>query len=189
MIASLTGDIIHIGVGWILLEVDGVGYQVFVPKHLTNELGQKMRIFCSHQVREDSQTLYGFLTIPERQLFELLLSVGGVGPKSALAIIGIGSIERIETAIFQGEPALFEAVPGIGKKVAARIIVELKTKLGGTGSLLPANDGNDQLVEALMALGYRRPEILRVLAELPTGHKALEEQIRWALKRLAQNQL
>ncbi len=184
MIASLSGQIVYVGPTWLVLETGGVGYQVFVPSQLSAQVGQPLRLYCSHQVREDSESLYGFASWGERELFEQLLSVSGVGPKSALAILGIGSIDRIQMAILQGEPALFESVSGIGKKAAAKIIVELKTKIGGSGSLLPESEGAGELVEALEALGYNRAEILPLLRDLPKEHISIQEQIRWALKQL-----
>lgn len=184
MIASLTGEVIAAGQGWLIVEVAGIGYRIFVPPYLLTAVGSKVRLFCSHQVRQDSQALYGFASLVEWELFELLLSVSGIGPKSALSILGIGSADRIRVAILQGDPALFEAVPGIGKKAAAKIIVELKTKIGGSGSLLPV-DHQTELVAALEALGYRSAEILPLLSQLPAEVDDLQAQIRWSLKQLA----
>lgn len=180
MIASLTGNVIHRDLTWLIIDVAGVGYQVYVPGRIDAPVGTSCTLFCSHQVREDSETLYGFVDLAERALFELLITVSGVGPKSGLAIISASPIDRIHDAIAQADTALFEATPGIGKKVAAKIIVELKGKLvesftGGSGDLLAALEG----------LGYRRPEILTVMRELPAEMTDTGEQIRWALARLS----
>lgn len=187
MIACLRGRVQYRDLTWVILDVQGVGYQVLVPSHIDAVLGTEVTLYTSHQIREESMNLYGFKTLAERTLFELLLSVSGVGPKSALAIIGIGSVERIQAAIAQGETALFEAVSGIGKKAAAKIIVELKNKVTGLrGDLLPTDQTSGaDLVTALEGLGYRRLEILPILVELPADVGELNGQLRWALKRLS----
>lgn len=190
MIASLSGSVTHRDLSWLILEVGGVGYQVLVPSHIVAPLGSEVTLFTSHQIREDSMHLYGFMTMTERIFFELLLSVSGVGPKSALAIMGIGSVDRISAAIIKGETALFEAVPGIGKKAAAKIIIELKNKVSGLRNtdLLPNDATTDtDLVHALESLGYRRVEILPILVELPADVAQLDVQLRWALQRLARS--
>ena len=185
MIISLSGTVLHCEPHWLILEVDGIGYQVMISTQVHVSLNSQLRLYCSHQVREDSEQLYGFLTLAERTLFELLLTVSGVGPKSALGILGIGSVDRIQAAIIIGDPTLFESVSGIGKKAAAKIIVELKTKIGGVGDLLPIEAGADSdLLGALESLGYRRAEIMLILGDLPTDLKTISEKVRWALKQL-----
>ena len=185
MIAYLHGKVLHHLGASIILEVGGVGYQVYLASRQQPAIGQDYEVYCSHQVREDSATLYGFTTPLERTWFELLLSVSGVGPKSALAIVASSQPARLEQAIIAGQTALFEAVSGIGKKVAAKIIVELKGKVGGLGTLLPTETGQDSsLIEALESLGYRRAEMLPILADLPASETSLEAQIRWVLKRV-----
>ena len=131
MIAYLEGLVVHREGTSIVILVAGIGYQVFPSAHTSPVVGSQIQLYCSQQVREDSLTLYGLASWLERSWFELLLSVSGVGPKSALAIVGSNPTTRIEQAISDGQTALFEAIPGIGKKVAAKIIVELKGKVGG----------------------------------------------------------
>lgn len=184
MIAYLEGKVLAFQGNATIVVVAGVGYQVFTSAHLQPTVGSQVIIYCSQQVREDSLTLYGFASWLERSWFELLLSVSGVGPKSALAIVGSNPIEQIERAIGDSQTALFEAVPGIGKKVAAKIIVELKGKVGGPGALLPS-DERSTLLDALESLGYKRAEVLAILPDMPTGEQPLEKQLRWALKRLS----
>lgn len=180
MIASLTGMVTHREISWLILDVQGVGYQVYIPARLSAPQGARITLFCSHQVREDSETLYGFESLAERSLFELLITVSGVGPKSALAIVSTSAPDRVHDAIYRADTTLFEATPGIGKKVAAKIIVELKGKLAESSSV-----GHEDLVTALEGLGYRRPEILSTIRELPTHLVDTAEQVRWALARLS----
>lgn len=180
MIAFLTGKVIHRDMTWLILGVGGVGYQVYIPPYIAGRVGDELSLYCSHQIREDSQSLYGFPDNAGRALFELLLTVSGVGPKSALAIVSASSAEQIQGAIDAGSTGLFEATPGIGKKVAAKIIVELKGKLAETGT-----GAQDDLASALEGLGYRRTEILPVLRQLPAELTDVSAQIRWALARLS----
>lgn len=186
MIATLTGQVTHQDQNTLILEVGGIGYQISVPKHVPASVGLNLRLYCSHQVRETSNELYGFPNLTEKVLFELLLSVPGIGPKGALSILGIGSVERIETAIINGDTTVFEAVSGIGKKVAAKIIVELKTKIGGVGDLLPNEHGIDaELVNVLEGLGYRKAEFQRFLGNLPADLPDTQGRLRWVLQKLS----
>lgn len=188
MIAYLEGTVYETHGSAAIMMVGGVGYQIILSAHLALTAGQACQIYCSQQVREDSLTLYGFPTWGERSFFELLLSVSGVGPKSALAIVGSCPLERIEQAISQGQTSLFEAIPGIGKKVAAKIIVELKGKLGGLGGLLPDESaGDSQLLAALEGLGYRKAEVLPILRDLPKEELKIEGQLKWVLQRINQH--
>jgi len=180
MIAALTGTVLHRAISWLILDVQGVGYQVSVTPRLLAPVGAHVTVYCSHQVREDSETLYGFESLAERALFDLLITVSGVGPKSALAIISASSPDRVQDAISRADTTLFEATPGIGKKVAAKIIVALKGKLAES-----AAPGHEDLVTALEGLGYRRPEILATIRELPADLTDIADQVRWALGRLS----
>lgn len=182
MIAALSGKVIHRDLTWLILEVGGVGYQVFTPAQLVAAVGQDLRLFCSHQVREDSQTLYGFATLAERSLFELLLTVSGVGPKSALSIVSSRPVDQVLTAIETTDISLFEAAPGIGKKVAARIIVELRGKIVDTA---PGAGPEADLIVALESLGYRRAEITPLLRQLPADLADTAARVRWVLRELA----
>lgn len=184
MIAYLSGHVHHRDAHWLILTVQGVGYQVYVPQQVQANTGSNCELHCSQQVREDSQTLYGFPSLRERLFFELLLTVSGIGPKSALAILGLGSVDRLENAIGAGDPALFETVSGIGKKAAAKIIVELKSKITPGGPILPIEAGQRDLIDALEQLGYRRHEVAPIIAHLPADLRQLSDQIRWALREL-----
>ena len=187
MIAFLEGQVLQTDGSSAIVLTGCIGYQVYLSARLHLSVGQSCQLYCSQQVREDSLTLYGFATWLERSWFELLLSVSGVGPKSALAIVGSNPIDRIEQAISLGQTALFEAIPGIGKKVAAKIIVELKGRVGGTGPLVPSGTGTDAVVDALESLGYRKAEVLVIIKDLPPDETKLENQIRWVLKRISRS--
>ena len=183
MIRYLTGKVIYRGEDFVVVEVNGVGYQVFVSA--PQKLKGKVTLWVHHYVREDQQTLYGFQSQEELALFELLITVSGVGPRAALAILKAGKQEEVITAISQGNSAYFQAVPGIGAKVAAKIVVELKSKISG-GKLLPLalSEQDETVVQALRSLGYRRAEIVRILPKLPQNLSP-QEKIRWCLRQLS----
>jgi len=183
MIAYLKGKIIYHGANYLVVETGWVGYKVFVCPDLLAD--KEAELFVYHYIREDVSALYGFKTKEELEIFELLLNVSGVGPKAALSIIaGLGA-EKTISAIGRGDATLFKTIPGIGSKVAAKIIVELKSKVAGdvlTASLLPEED---ETVEALMALGYKKQEIIPHLREVPAGLKTVQEKIKFILRSIS----
>lgn len=182
MIAKISGEISHIAANWIVIETSGVGYKVFCN---TGQIKSGPAVlFTYHYIREDQQSLYGFLSLEELALFELLITVNGVGPKAALAIMSSSSADRIKQSIASGDSGLFKAVSGIGPKVAAKIIVELKNKIGkAEGNYLPNDVGESQeIFEALTSLGYTQVEILTTLKNLPADITDTTEQINWVLK-------
>jgi Holliday junction DNA helicase RuvA len=188
LIAKLTGRIEARGTNWLILDVHDVGYKVFVgEKMLIHSPGQDLIVFTHQYLRENIQELYGFETLDELKMFETLISVSGVGPKGALGILSHSTPQKIIDAISQENTTIFTIVSGIGKKLAAKIILELKTKLTGAelGDVLPS--GMDEAGEALIGLGYARSEIAKVLADIPSNIKDPGEQASWALKRLGQN--
>lgn len=184
MIARLQGNIIEKTANWIILNVQGVGYRVFCDaSQLVIE--QSVILFVHHHIRETEQALYGFKTMLDLQLFELLITVNGVGPKAAMAIMSSSSPDRIVSAISKSDVSLFKSVSGIGQKVAAKIIVELKNKVGGVGEIdLGGLDSSSELVEALESLGYKKPEIAAVLRQMPSELSNTQEQLSWALKEM-----
>src|SRR3990167_6226685 len=119
MIAKLTGKIVHRGISWIILDTSGVGYKVYCRIEAIND-ADKIELFVHHHIREDQQTLYGFATLAELELFELLITVNGVGPKAAMAIMGSARPEKITAAIAQGDAGLFKAISGIGPQTPAQ---------------------------------------------------------------------
>lgn len=185
MIARLEGKIKEIDQNWIILDVAGVGYKVFVSeKILEKSRDEKLVLYTHLYIRENLQELYGFETLDELKIFEALISVSGVGPKGALGILSHSNIKKIKDAIHQENPTIFTGVPGIGKKMASKIILELKTKLTGEELIAALPRGLDEANEALAGLGYSRAEIIKVLSEIPKDIKDPQEQINWALKKL-----
>ena len=189
MFAFLRGKLVGTEPGVAVVEVGGVGFRVHVPLSLSSRLGEpgtECLLYTHLVLREERAELYGFANEQERELFVLLLGVSGVGPKVALALISCLGAAAIEAAVREGEAARLEMAPGIGKKMAARIILELKDKVakGETGD----RDDFTDAVEALVALGYRRGEaqaaVRQVMREGLTGIDAvLRASLNLVLKR------
>lgn len=163
MIASLRGTVVVTGLGTLVVEVGGVGMSVLTTPSTAGSVrvGDTATLATTLVVREDSLTLFGFASTSERDLFELVQTVSGVGPRLALAMLAIHSPEVLRRAIALGELATLVKVPGIGKKGAERIVLELKDKVGsvsadglGESSALPPADDHNQVVEALIGLGW-----------------------------------
>lgn len=177
------GTVIHRGSNFVVADVGGVGYKVFVAH--PEKLKESAELWTHHYVREDQQALYGFGSPEELEVFELLITVSGVGPKAAMAILRAGKREEIVEAIEQNNPAWFRAVPSIGAKVAAKIIVELKSKISNGGVVSPVlMDEHEEVIGALQALGYREREIVRILPHLP-AKLSTQEKIKFCLRKLA----
>ncbi len=184
MIGYLNGVVKYQSQAWLILDVNNVGYKIYSNFH--GKAGDKVEFYIHEHIREDSNDLYGFDSPQEMEFYEILLSVSGVGPKMGLAILTIGSIDRIKGAIIKGDTTLFTTVSGIGKKVAAKIIVELKNKVASrTDSYLPEEAGEDSdLVEALEQLGYKQIEILDIIREMPEEIIGTQARLTWALQRM-----
>jgi len=183
MIAYIKGKVVHRGGNYLIVETGGVGYKVFAGTDLVSKSGQ-VELFIYHTVREDASDLYGFESANDLDIFELLLTVSGVGPKAALNILSNLGRDKIISAITRGDTGLFKSVSGIGNKVAAKIIVELKSKIAGgdySGAILPEED---ETVEALQALGYKPQEILPYLKEIPANLTRTQDKVRYILKNV-----
>jgi len=191
MIAYLQGQIILKKQKYLLVLVNNVGYQVFVTEKTQLELaeGAEVKLFTHQTFKEDNQELYGFLTLAELELFKNLVSVSGVGPKSALGVLNAAGVAEIIGAIVSGDPALLRTVTGIGPKTAGRLVVELKSKMktlakdGDNGVTTAPRDLD--IFEALISLGYGRKEIAEVLKNLPAENNTDSLRIRAALKSLS----
>lgn len=189
MIYSLEGQIKEKGDNFFVISVGGVGFKVFSSKQTILKLSEddaKKKIFCFLYVREDQLELYGFPEEPSLKLFEMLNTVAGVGPKTALGILDIDSVPNIMAAILEKKSELLTKTSGIGKKTAERIILELQNriKMPGAKALTETMDIDLEVEEALIGLGYSRQSVRRVLSELEPKMKTLEERLRGALKSL-----
>lgn len=191
MIGRLSGVLLEKNPPQVLVDVNGVGYEVEVPMSTFYNLpdtGAKVTLLTQFVVREDAQLLYGFLTAREREGFRQLVKVSGIGAKSALGILSGLSVDDLASAIAAQDTALLVKIPGIGKKTAERLLLELRDKFsfaGSTASLSgqPASSGNDVL-NALLALGYNEREALTAIKQLPAG-VSVSDGIRQALKTLS----
>jgi Holliday junction DNA helicase RuvA len=189
MIARLRGTTVASTPEGLLLDVGGVGYLVAAtPSALRKAEGAAETVIETYlHVREDALQLYGFADRAERELFVQLLTVNGVGPKVALAIVSGSPADELRRAIVRGDSARFQAIPGIGKKTAERIVLELREKLGADAALPQRADGGDAHVvarQALVELGYSLLDAERVLADTDPDLPP-EERVRLALKKAA----
>jgi holliday junction DNA helicase RuvA len=186
MIGSIKGRVQYKGSSYIILETNGVGYKVFVTPPLLFSLktGEEQGLVILTYVREDQITLYGFETLKELEFFELLLTVSGVGPKSALGIMSLAELSMIKSAIVSEDPSVFTKVSGIGRKTAERVIVELKEKLKNEVDTAPVAKEHSDALDALMALGYSQQEAREALKNVPKEVDKLQEKIKVALKHL-----
>jgi holliday junction DNA helicase RuvA len=193
MIASLRGTLLQITLpDLVVVEVGGVGFKVFVPASVIDALegvGRSAFLHTHLIVREDALTLYGFSSEEQRGLFELLLTVQGVGPKLALAVLSALSLDVLRRAVAQEQPEVLERVRGVGKKTAEKIVFALKDKLRASGlekGLGPVSEGDTEVLAALTALGYSVVEAQAALQSIPKGEGAdTEDRIRLALRYFA----
>ncbi len=197
MIASLDGVVAAVAFDALIVEVGGVGYRVYAsPSVLAGTApGDRLKLFTHHVFREDLQALYGFRTAEELGFFGLLLTVTGVGPKVAMAIVGSRPTAELQLAIMQQDQAVLVSIPGIGKRLAERVIFELKEKVAAAGiaagvSVLGGPVAEGDVVGALQALGYSLPEA-REAARIGLGMAgvgaSLEDRVKAALRVLARD--
>ncbi|MDO8886986.1 Holliday junction branch migration protein RuvA [Hydrogenophaga sp.] len=191
MIGKLTGTLLEKNPPQILLDCHGVGYEVDVPMSTFYNLpgtGEKVALLTHFVVREDAQILYGFATSPEREAFRQLIKISGVGPRTALSVLSGMSVGDLAQAISAQDSGRIIKVPGIGKKTAERLLLELKGKLGAdlnlTGGGPAQSDVQSDIQQALMALGYSDKDAAAALKPLP-AEVGVSEGIKLALKALA----
>jgi Holliday junction DNA helicase RuvA len=194
MIGFLQGTVSHIFTDYCFLDVQGVGYRVFIPDNTRRKLatGKTTLLFTYLAVREDALLLYGFSAQDEYDLFIHLISVSGIGPKVAMGILSAVQPGDFKAAVYQKNIALLTKLPGVGKKTAERIILELKDKLGDVDDVndfqeinTAAADSNEEAVQALTALGYVQAEAAMVVKRLGKNTGSVEELIKLALKELS----
>lgn len=192
MIASLRGTLVHIGADHLIVETSGVGFLVYAPRPVLGALGpvgDEVQLHTHLLVREDALTLFGFASTQQRALFETLLAVSGVGPRVALNLLGGVQPDELRAAVAQNDTARLARVPGIGKKTAERLVLELRGKLDLKG--LPAAptatpqiaSANNELADLLISLGYSAAEASAAIGALPAdAPAALDERLRLALR-------
>ena len=196
MIGRLKGLLVHKQPPWLMIDVGGVGYELEAPMSTfydLPEIGREVTLFTHHAVKEDSVALYGFMREIERRLFRDVQKVTGIGAKIALAILSGASVDDFARLVQTGDVVALTRIPGIGKKTAERIVVELRDRAadftGGTAGIISRGVPNDPLAEASVALqqlGYKPAEITRMLKEGAAGDSA-EDIIRKALKSMLRN--
>jgi Holliday junction DNA helicase RuvA len=192
MISYLSGKILNISRNYIIIEVNNVGYQVFINPIMFSGLNvdQKIRLYTYQYVRDDALDLYGFKSPEELEMFKLWMSVSGIGPRSALGVLSISSMADLKDAITRGDPSLLTKVSGIGKKTAERVVLELREKVGetvksknqiaGRRGIIASSDE----IDALMALGYSMSQAREALRQVDIKIKDSGDRIRDALKKL-----
>ena len=187
MIATLRGEVTQIEENAIVVEVGGVGLRVFVPATLRTKLkaGEAIFLYTHLVVREDARTLYGFESQADRELFNLLLGVDGVGPKVALSVLSSMTLDAVQRAVFADEAELLSRVPGVGKKTAQKMALHLKDKLKPTDALARVaamSDTDSEVLAALTSLGYSVVEAQAAIQAIPKdAPDDVEERLRLAL--------
>lgn len=189
MIGMLKGSVALRNDPYILLDVHGVGYKVYVTSQLFSSLtlGQELTIFTHMHVKEDALDLFGFPTAEDLRLFELLIDVNGIGPKTAVGVFAVGSRQEIMQAIAQANVDFFTGVPRLGKKNAQKIIIELKNKIGGKEELNLAEESDDlvlQTIAALEGIGFSEREARMAIKAIDGKGESVQDKVRLALKQL-----
>jgi len=189
MISSLHGTLESLGSDWAIINVNGIGFQVYMPTSTLSTLGttgKEVHLHTHFVLREDNAALYGFASTEELELFQILIGVSGLGPKLALAMLSAMRVEQVSMAIATGSVDLLMLVPGIGKKMAERLVLELKDKIGALPIAAPAAQlaqDNTDVLAALVSLGYSVSEASRAVATLPpSSDLSLEEKVKLALQ-------
>lgn len=177
MIATLKGTVTRTSIGQIVLDVNGVGYLVHLTLPSSSEVSVGLDLFLNieHVIKEDSETLFGFLTLKELEAFQLLCSVNGVGPKSALAVLGQLGVAGIEEAVVTANDEMFRSVSGIGPKTAKLIVLSLTGKLVSSGSSSTSTNGQN-VVNALIGLGYAERQARGAVESVTKEESGLPEQ-------------
>ena len=191
MIGRLSGILFDKNPAQLLVDCNGVGYEVSVPMSTFYNLphtGDKVTLLTHMVVREDAQLLYGFGTTQERELFRELIKISGIGARTALAILSGMSVADLAQAVTLQEAGRLTKVPGIGKKTAERLLLELKGKLGADLGVAPgvAHDSSNDVLNALLALGYSDKEAALAIKQVPAG-SSVSDGIRHALKALSKS--
>lgn len=197
MFSYIQGRVEEINPEGIILDHDGIGYEIGLPQSSLSQLRRQMqlRVYTYLQVRDDGFSLFGFLKREDLDLFKLLIGVGGIGPKGALSILGVLSVDQLRFAIAAGDDKTIAQAPGIGKKTAQRVILDLRDKIDFTQTLeaqldskasdSSSDDIRGEAILALNALGYSSAEALQAIRDLDISSMSVEDLIRAGLKELA----
>lgn len=194
MIAYIKGQIIEKTMSTVVVDVMGVGYEIFVSSRDAEvaEIGSEKKFYTYHSVKENAEELYGFTTLAAKRLFQMLITVQGIGPKAALSILGLNDYETVRNAIATADVAFIAKAGGVGKKSAERVTVDLRDKVGLPSHISPDQPGapvinapargSDEALDALMALGFNLADATLFLADVPTDLPT-GERVRLALKK------
>jgi len=186
MIAHLSGVLLFRGSKYILVDVSGVGYKVHISLETAKTLpkkGEQTELFTHLYVRENALELYGFATMAELEFFEMLIAISGIGPRSALGILSVAPLDTLKRAIASGDASYLTKVSGIGKKIAEKIVVELRDKLAGEAEVAAFPDMSDAL-DALVSLGYSTREAREALHKISAEAASIDAKVKAALKIL-----
>ena len=188
MIASLSGKLEAVNTDSVIVNVSGVGFLVFMPSNALSVIGSlddKIKLYTHLHVREDTLALYGFSTPEELRLFETFITVSGIGPKLSLAMLSAMTVAQLTMAIAAGDANTLRQIPGIGKKTSERIILELKDKIETEILTMPLSrttESNNDVIAALISLGYSVTEAARAASTIPSDKDlTVQEKIRYAL--------
>ena len=191
MISHIRGKIEEKFDGHVIVDVTGVGYEitVTVPDYESVKLGEERKFFTYHAVRENAEELYGFSSLAAKKLFELLISVQGIGPKAGISILSLAEAEEVRNAIANADTAFISRASGVGKKSAERVVVDLRDKVGAPSrygatevKFATKSDEPDEALDALIALGFSLKEATVALEKVDTS-LSVEERVRLALKK------
>jgi Holliday junction DNA helicase RuvA len=188
MIRMVRGIVVARGKDYLVLDVHGIGYKVFVPEPaaLSADINEELTLHTYLQVREDALNLYGFTDTEELAMFELLIGVNGVGPKVAMSALSVLNPDVLRSAITSEEPGMIARVPGVGRRTAEKIVLDLRDKVkqvGGVQSVAFATDVDSEVIDALISLGYSVVEAQRAVQKLPKEAVGVEERLRLALSQ------
>ena len=201
MISYIRGELVAVEKEKVIIDVGGVGYGIFMPESamgLLPQMGNEVKLYTYLNVREDAMQFFGFLTRDDLEIFKLLIGVSGIGPKGGLSILSKLTADDLRFAIMSGDSKAISAAPGIGKKTAEKVIIELKDKLDIEQILNPsdsetksaikmdssANEVQSEAVQALVALGYGSTESLKAVNKVNSENMTVEEVLKQALKNL-----
>lgn len=190
MISHIKGILEFQAEKFVVIDVHGVGYKVFVGMDTLAKMpkrGEETKLWTHAHIREDSSDLYGFLHYAELELFEMLISISGVGPKTALGVMALAPADTLKKAIASGDTSYLTKVSGIGRKTAEKIILELREKMAGKGVTVESGvlQEESDVLEALISLGYTQAEAREALARVPQTIEGAEKRIKEALKKLS----